>query len=271
MVNLPATDDIGHMTGGIVARDAMKQAIKNADKAIGRLLEEYRAAGMMEKTIFVVTSDHGMIPNFHNLDDTPIREAVSEYKAQMVVEGKGVHIWVKSSDRSKQVADKIAAVMGPEVLGVYYKTVDVLGAYQYIASKVEAAPNAFDYLLSTYACPSGPDISLFLKENTVFSDNPFVNNHGSHTEATWSTQHIPMIIAGPGVKKGVKSLFPARPVDIVPTVLSLAGITPQQMDGVVLADCMLSPASQDVEAQKAIEPKLKKCQDELRSLTNIRQ
>jgi arylsulfatase A-like enzyme len=79
----------------------------------------------------------------------------------------------------------------------------------------------------------------------------------SHETITWNNQHIPLIIAGPGVKKGLSLDSPARIVDIAPTVLTLMGITPKKMDGVVLADCVEKATLQQVEAQNVVTQYLK--------------
>jgi arylsulfatase A-like enzyme len=54
------------------------------------------------------------------------------------------------------------------------------------------------------------------------------------------------------VKKGVTLDTPARLVDIAPTVVTLLGIEPQKMDGVVLADGLEQATPLQVKAQAEV-------------------
>jgi hypothetical protein len=264
MINLPESDDKGHLTGGIIASGVMTQVMANIDLSVGKIIQAYKDAGIFDQTIFVVTADHGMIPNCHQIDLKSLRELLMDSKVGLVKAGPS--IWIENTDKAGEVATKIAQRF-PKLTGVYYKTRDISGGYKYLPAKdAGSLENTYQYLLSTVAGPNGPDINLFAPENTVFEEKMFLYSHGSHTETTWLTQHIPMIVAGPGVKKGLSSSFPARLVDVAPTVLTLTGVTPDGMDGVVLADCLESPTEEQINAQKAIEPSLLKFQNQLMSL-----
>jgi homoserine acetyltransferase len=117
----------------------------------------------------------------------------------------------------------------------------------------------FSYLLSTCASDISFDIVLPQAENWRYLIPLWSGKAqpSSHDTITWNNQHIPLIIAGPGVKKGLSVDSPARIVDIAPTVLTLMGITPKKMDGVVLADCVEKATVQQVDAQNAVTQYLK--------------
>ena len=51
-------------------------------------------------------------------------------------------------------------------------------------------------------------------------------------------------------------MAPARLVDIAPTVLAAMGLQPERMDGVVLADALLSPSSEFIKLQQATNNRL---------------
>lgn len=266
MVNLPGTDIAGHETGGIIAPVAMRQVVMNVDRGIGKLLSAYKKAGIFNKTIFVITADHGMIPNSHVIDSDEILDLIKGSNVK-VPEHAGIsHIWINKAEKSREVAEKVAQLGKSEIIGVYYKTQDESGNYTYLPANNPPADASYRYLLSTYASSNGPDVTVMMTENTT-EDKGLINSAGNHGETTWFTQHIPMIISGPGVKKGVTSSFPARLVDIVPTVLALAGVEPKDMDGIVLADCMLSPIDEQIRAQDAIKEELKGYQDAMMSLS----
>lgn len=269
MVNLPLTDEVGHETGGTLCPETMKQVIQNVDTNIRNILQAYRDANIFDKTIFLVTSEHGMIPNTRTIQIPSVTKLATECKTGLF--GPPPAIWLTNRAKLQELADKIAVNLGDKLTGVYYKTKDALsGEYQYQPAKSGGERDGvYRYLLSTCVGPYGPDIFMFAPENTLFVNRafPLANSIGEHPVATWFTQHIPLIISGPGVKKGSISSFPARLVDIAPTLLSLVGVTPNGMDGIVLADCMNSPTEEQINSQKAVEPNLLLWQNQLKSLT----
>jgi len=63
---------------------------------------------------------------------------------------------------------------------------------------------AYQYLFSTFAGPTSPDVCLWLEEDTVIRnhiDGPPTAAHGNHGGATWGVQQVPLVISGPGVKQ----------------------------------------------------------------------
>lgn len=253
MINLPETDGVGHGTGGIVAPSAMAEVLANVDRQIGRLIETYRKLGIFDQTLFVVTADHGMIPNSFNVRGELIRKAVEKTGTTALSLGGGTSfdVYLRDQTKCKEAADIIASLNIEGVDAVYYR-IREQGAYYYLpasqtASKIGHSLDAsYRYLLSTYAGPSSPDVAIALDENTAVGSQP-PKKYGSHGGLSWGVQSIPMIFAGPGVKKGYVSDMPARLVDVAPTALFLMGIPTRRMDGIVLADAMVrSSAEQSV-------------------------
>jgi hypothetical protein len=112
---------------------------------------------------------------------------------------------------------------------------------------------AYDYLMSTDAGPTGEDIAILLRENARNSGMPQMP--GRHGGADWGSQHVTLLLSGPGVQPGTSN-HPARLTDIAPTVERFMGINPDARDGIVLADAFQSPAASDVTAQNASDATL---------------
>ncbi len=73
-----------------------------------------------------------------------------------------------------------------------------------------------------------------------------------HGGFSWGAQHIPLIIAGPGVHPG-HSHFPAKLVDIAPTIERLMGLKiPAGVDGVVLADAVKGASAVEHATQQGV-------------------
>src|SRR5271163_1333724 len=66
------TDGAGHDYGP--HHEGMREALYRTDKRIGAVLELLRARGLLESTLFVITSDHGMAAQRVELKANPIRE-----------------------------------------------------------------------------------------------------------------------------------------------------------------------------------------------------
>jgi arylsulfatase A-like enzyme len=117
---------------------------------------------------------------------------------------------------------------------------------------------AYSYLLSTIDSAEAPDLVLLYDENTMTMKPAFLQmgRKGDHGGATWGSQHIGLFLSGPGIKRGYASNFPARLVDLAPTVEELMGIRPRSQDGVPLADAMIHPASWALTQEKAVRPRL---------------
>jgi Type I phosphodiesterase / nucleotide pyrophosphatase len=67
------TDGAGHDYGP--HHEGLREALYRTDKRIGAVVEMLRAHALLESTLFVVTSDHGMAPQRVELKANPVREA----------------------------------------------------------------------------------------------------------------------------------------------------------------------------------------------------
>jgi arylsulfatase A-like enzyme len=274
LLNLPATDEQGHATGGIVAPEIMSRIVQIADVQIGRLLRAYEDAGILAQTLWVVTSDHGMVPGERLVDVAQLRKAAADAGARLMGGGgSSAEFWVDDTGKIEAAARAIAGVGLPGVSAVYRKVREGAGfAYH----PVEVGPPvpgdldaAYRYLFSTFAGAHGPEIAVPYRENTINRGDqptdptlPF-RYRGSHGGVSWLIQHIPLVISGPGVRRGLVTDYPARVVDIAPTILALLGAAPTGMDGIVLGDAFETPSGGSRELQEAQAYRLRPLQDAL--------
>ncbi len=265
MMNLPEIDEMGHACGGTPAPEAMRPVIENVDIQIGRIVEAYKSAGIFEKTLFVVTADHGMVPNAYNVCVGSYVDAFLRPQDFVQLGLTGPSIWLRNSTRSKAVAGSIANMNILGMDGVFYKKSDIEKvSYHKVSHGVDDMyERVWSYLLRTVACPNSPDIFLRLRENTIIGRKFPLNQRGKHYQGTWGAQHIPLIMSGPGVSVGIHSDMPARLVDISPTVLALMDIGASGMDGIVLADALKTPSPEQTKMQAEIGTRLKELQKAL--------
>ncbi|HZS94660.1 MAG TPA: alkaline phosphatase family protein [Chloroflexota bacterium] len=273
MINFPGGDVYGHPYGGPASPKIMGTVATGIDKNIGRVIRAYKRAGIYNQTIFAVTADHGMVPNAHTVPVNIVKAAVRAGGGDYFwhTGGTAADIYINNPTAAPKVATSVAAL--PNVTTAYFQTSSA-GSYGYeLASGVSIDPDldlANRYILGSFAGPTAPDVVALFRENTIGHQNQ--NLHGDHGGANWGAQHIPLVIAGPGVRS-TASQFPARLIDIAPTLLRLLGVPVPKMDGVVLADAVASATAQDVATQNTLRASLTRLQSALitQSLDDIAQ
>lgn len=75
---------------------------------------------------------------------------------------------------------------------------------------------------------------------------------GDHGGPDWGSQHLPLILSGPGIRRGVVSDWPARLEDIAPTVLMAMGAPTTGMQGIPLAGALEGATPEQQVAQRAV-------------------
>jgi arylsulfatase A-like enzyme len=260
LVNLPEVDVTGHLVG--TDATIMQPLFDNVDRQIGRLVAAYGRAGMLSETYIVITSDHAMIPALHIVKSTRIEQIILKAGGKPLYVGHGDYcpIWLKNVSAVPQVAFALGNASIPNVAAVFMKNAN--GEYDLVSNPSHlSAPGvsqAYSDLLATFNSPESADIVLLYDENTITMTPTFerIGRKGDHGGATWGAQHIPLIIAGPGVRQGYTSQYPARLVDIAPTLETLLGIRPQHQDGVPLADAILQAPAWAVAAQNRVSAQM---------------
>lgn len=259
MVNLPGSDVYGHKFAGPRTPWVMAKVVAGQDRAIGRIVAAYREAGIERQTLFVVTADHGMVPNDHAVSARQVQEAVERAGARSLFHTGGTAKYIYLQDRFRSRARAVAAEMIqlPNVVGGYFR--DTAGTYEAVNGPLDPALDAaYRYLLSTFTGSTAPDVVAPYRENTIGTAWPVA--YGNHGGMSWGVQHIPLLLAGPGVRRGVRSPAPARLVDIAPTILRLLGYPLSHLDGIVLADALETPAAHEVRVQLDLNTSLRRHQ-----------
>jgi arylsulfatase A-like enzyme len=263
LINMPGADVYGHRVGGLAETGVMAEIVAGCDQQLGRLIKGLRHRGILDQTIWIVTGDHGMVQNTYQIDEEILKTRVREAGDYLFhTGGNCAFIWVKDPSTAGRVAQHLVDTM-PHCPFAHYQTIES-GVYRYHGVTPKGTTmnadqeTAMQYLLGTFSGPLAPDVTLSFAENTI--TRIYAYPHGEHGGATWGAQQIPLVIAGPGAKRGAQSQFPARLMDVAPTILSLLGIQPGRMDGVTLADALPAPTAAQLHAQDALAPALTRYQ-----------
>lgn len=246
LINLPEFDwPLGHVDGGIIAQAQVTSLMQSFDRDLGLLQGAFRRAGVLDRTLFVLMADHGMMPLRQTIDSSVLDHAVESSGTTIVTSSynTGAAYWVEDSSRAAAAGQNIVDLHSPLVQAVYAADRTSSGyAYRRISDASQqhdpAVEAANQYLLATFAGPNSPDIMAIFAEGVGCEPGGQSGWKGDHGGASWESQQIPLIVSGPGVRAGTVSNFPARLIDVAPTCLQLMGMPSTGMQGIVLADAM---------------------------------
>jgi arylsulfatase A-like enzyme len=260
LINLPQFDwPLGHVYGGDATR--ARSLMRRFDRDLGTIEDTYRRAGVLKRTAFVITADHGMADLRYQIPDAVLDNAVAGAGTTSLETSYSTagYVWLQNPALAQVVANNVVQQHNPHIQTVYYKVESKAGdgyvraGGQPISAAMEAANQ---YLLSSFQGGNAPDVVAFCAEDAAFAKQGAENWKGNHGGGAWGSQHIPLIIAGPGVRRSVLSPVPARLEDIAPTVLRLFGIRARGMQGSVLADALLQPSGRERRTQRALDTEL---------------
>jgi predicted AlkP superfamily pyrophosphatase or phosphodiesterase len=258
LINLPEFDwPLGHVDGATRDPRDVTILMQAFDRDLGALEDAYRKAGVLDRTVFVVMSDHGMMPLWHRVSKTDFTGAIAKAGGQLVSQAytTGAYFWLKNDAVSQKAATNIVNLHNPYIQSVYARTKTAHG-YSYVRTssgkllRAAGAEAANQYLLNSFNGPNGPDIVVAFAEGAGCEPGGQASWKADHGGTSWQSQRVPLVISGPGVRHGVSS-YPARLIDVAPTVLQLMGVPVMGMHGIPLADAVTRASAQQVQTQRA--------------------
>ena len=294
ILNLGEMDyPFGHINGGPRAPKYVGDIMRNADRAVGRLMDAYRELRIFEQTVFAFLGDHGMVPLAQQVDvgvdtklggllaSSPIYQAAVAAGTAIVDDGRagdfhtGGFVWLTDPTKAMKVSTFIDDAKIQGVSAVYFRG-QLDGRPQFLPSPATAAKvlprtaRAYSYLLETMNGPNAPHIVLLYPERTgTVGAGGGTQWYGDHGGASWGSHHMPLIISGPGIRQSYQSHFPARLVDLAPTFLRLLGVPFPALDGIVLADALNSPLRTEASSQRVMSSYLTPIASALKSQSFI--
>jgi Type I phosphodiesterase / nucleotide pyrophosphatase len=264
LINLPEFDwPLGHVDGGIIDTRGVTTLMQAFDRDLAMLQDAYRKAGVLDQTLFVLMADHGMMPLKHTVSQSDITAAVAKAGTSLVSQAytSGTYLWLKDEVRAPLAAQNIAKLNNPYIQSVYARTRTAKGfTYLRVSSskllRTGGTEAANQYLLNSFNGANAPDVVVVFAEGVGCEPGGQAKWKADHGGTSWQAQHIPLILSGPGIRSGHISSFPARLIDIAPTVLQAMGASHKGMQGIPLADALQSPPSWTVQWQRAASKRL---------------
>jgi predicted AlkP superfamily pyrophosphatase or phosphodiesterase len=230
-------------------------ALEMNDACIGELLESYRKAGLLDRTLVAIVSDHGFLAirrsfnvnvvlrragliRFASQDD----KRASEWDAAGWTAGGSCAILLRNAD-DKAVQEKVLASLAPFASGPDAPIRRILHHDEIAA--LGSNPRAFLMLdpadgFTFSARLAGEPIARFGEEGTT------PGMHGQLPDRPGL--EAALILAGPGVRPGV-ALKQARMIDVAPTLASALGLTMTNTDGRTIPELMPAASTRPATAR----------------------
>jgi arylsulfatase A-like enzyme len=221
VVALADVDAVGHRDGP--EAPSYGAAVENVDRLIGTLVDDLRETGRWNRSIVVVTADHGFDELLPAGAGRIVADAVVAGGAHFVADGGVAHVYAGPPGSLDATIAK--ARRHPGVAAVYAR---------------EPRPDAPPPPAAWHAShPRMGDVILVARPGFTFVSGRrdptqwFRGNHGAPDERA-----VPFVVVGGYPTLHRASGTPRRPsaADVVPTVAMLLGITPpRRIDGTPVA------------------------------------
>ena len=245
---LSEPDSAEHATG--VGSEAALKSIRAADTQLGRILAYLDDRGLSASTDLLVGSDHGLstVSQVVDIRALLVREGIKrdpESGDVLVADNGGsVSIYVPGHDRNKvrSIAELLMkqSWCGPIFARSASEPPAGILPMTLISNENERSAD----ILMSFSWEAGANSHGV--PGTATSGITIPAGRGTHGSLSPYEMHNVLVAAGPHFKQGVTSLVPSGNVDILPTVLSMAGLDPRApTDGRVLAEALRDGPSPD--------------------------
>ncbi len=228
-------------------------AIKTVDEQFGRILADIDSKGLSNNFNILISSDHGFVTDIgkEGVGEFLISQGLKKDQASDDVVLAGGAIYVK--DHNRELIKKIVLALQQQdwVGGIFTPAAKAGDAKGWVPGTL-----SFDAIHWSHAERSS-DILVDMnwndnKNDKGYAGSSFARGVAGHGGFSPYEVHIPLILYGPGFRKGYESDLPTSNVDLVPTILHLHKIAiPAQMDGRVMYELLTekSPASAPVKSR----------------------
>ena len=250
---LPTSDGLkgGYLPGGTVPGPLLVRALNYIDTEIGLMVSKIQAQGLSGSTAIIVSAKHGQSPTDPNalarVPDSPIISAINAaWKAahpgagDLVIfstDDDGMLLWL--SDRSQTAADFVKnyllthSAAGNDINGNAV-TVSASGLKAVYAGAASAAffgvPNND---------PRHPDVLGIAQHGVVYTGGMSkIAEHGGNDP---QDRNVPILVDLPGRSTGASISTPVETTQIAPTILTLLGLDPNQLQAVQIEHTQVLP------------------------------
>jgi hypothetical protein len=251
---LPTSDGLtgGYLPGGTVPGPLLVRALNYINTEIGLMVSRIQADGLAGSTAIILSAKHGQSPTDPNalarVPDGPIIDNINAaWKSahpgagDLVIfstDDDGMLLWL--SDRSQPAADFVKnyllthSASGNNINGNSI-TVTASGLTKVYAGAASAAFYGVPVSDSRH-----PDITGIVQYGVVYTGGKSkIAEHGGDNP---QDRNVPILVVVPGLKNGRVIGAPVETTQIAPTILSLLGLNPKDLQAVRIEGTKVLPS-----------------------------
>jgi hypothetical protein len=231
----------GYLADGVTPGPVLAGALSFVDKQLGRFVAELKARGLSDRTAIIVSAKHGQSPTVPSqltrIPDGPILDALNKAWNTAGHAGNLVTFSLNDDGMLLWLSDRSAAATGfaAKFLAGYSGTGnDIKGAAKPFTSAglshIYAGKDAADFIGVPASDARVPDLIGVGQQGVVYTGGKSkIAEHGGDAQAD---RNVPILVSGAGVghRGGVDGAVSTT--QIAPTILSLLGLDPAQLQAV---------------------------------------
>jgi hypothetical protein len=250
---LPTSDGLtgGYLPGGTVPGPLLVRALNYINTEVGKMVAEIARQGLASSTAIIISAKHGQSPTDPNdlvrVDDGPIIDGINAAWAaahpgagdlvSFATDDDGMLLWL--SDRSQAAANFAKhyllthSAAGNDINGNPV-TVSSSGLKAVYAGRQSAA---------FFGVPNGdprhPDILGIAQHGVVYTGH--MSKIAEHGGDDPQDRNVPILVVAPGHNDGGTIGAPVETTQIAPTILTLLGLNPNQLQAVQIEHTQVLP------------------------------
>src|SRR5215472_6253941 len=251
---LPTSDGLtgGYLPGGTVPGPLLVRALNYIDAQVGTMVARIKADGLAGSTAIIISAKHGQSPTDPNdlarVPDSPIIGAINAaWKAahpgagDLVIfstDDDGMLLWL--SDRSQPAADFVKNyLLTHSAAGNNIKGDPITMSASGLTKVYAGAASAAFYGVPA-SDPRHPDITGIIRYGVVYTGGmKKIAEHGGDAP---QDRDVPILAVVPGLKNGRVIGAPVETIQIAPTILSLLGLSPKELQAVRIEGTKVLPS-----------------------------
>ncbi len=243
----------GYSANGTIPGPVLAGALDFVDHEVASLVAALKADHHYGDTVVILSAKHGQSPTdgaaLKRISDGPIVDGLNAAwqsahpeAAQPLVAGSlnddGMLLWFSNGDRTPQAAAFATAYLtayngtGTGTDGHARATDITTAPVAYTAAglqQIHAGADAAAFIGTSENDPRVPDLIGVAQHGVVYTGGTKkIAEHGGDDP---QDRHVPLLVSGPGIAHGVDTAR-VETTQIAPTILSLLGIDPSQLQAV---------------------------------------
>ncbi|HYV28585.1 MAG TPA: alkaline phosphatase family protein [Candidatus Eisenbacteria bacterium] len=255
---LSEPDASQHETGP--GSDVSISALESSDKNLAEVLKMLDEKKVLDKTDVFVVSDHGFSTIFRGPDVVELLKK-AKFKAtrkfedpepgDVLVVGLGGSMLLYVIEHEAEVVRRLVEYFqSTDFTGVIFSRTPQEGTFPLDLAHIDTT-NAPDLVVSFRW---SADKNEFGTPGMVIGENG-KKGKGTHASLSHFDMNNTLVAAGPDFQQGFINELPTGNADLVPTILSLLGVTPSQpLDGRILTEALVNSSGEKLKPeQKTIE------------------